>query len=154
MGTERKPGHFTFRAAAALLAISAALEVLAIASEVPLLGGIRGGVAAGIYHASYAVLFLALAWGLWTAAKWAYPLVFVAAAVYTLDKLQMILFRAAMEAFVKSQMVEMEGELLAQGVDETLVMQTMTLLAVVSVVCWWGFALYAYRRRDYFRGQS
>lgn len=151
MGTDGKKGRFTFRSAAVLLAISAVLELLAIAAEAPLFGEVRGGMVAGVYHAVYAALFMVLAWGLWKAAKWGYLLVFVTATVYTLDKLQMVLYRSAMETFIRTQITGIESQLLAQGIDETLILQAMTLMTAVVVVCWWGFALYAYWRRDYFR---
>lgn len=150
MGTDSKKGRFTFRFAAVLLAISAALELLGVASEALLFGEVRHGVAAGIYHLLYAALFVALAWGLWKAAKWGYTLIFVAAGVYTLDKMQFVLYPAAMEAFITTQMAGMESELQAQGIDASMLAQTMTLMAFVAIACWWGFALYAYWRRDYF----
>ena len=150
MGTDRKKGHFTFRTAAVLLMASAALELLSITSEVPLFGEIRSGISAGIYHVVYAVLFLALGVGLWRARKWGYTLVFVTTALYTVDKLQLVLGRQALEIFVKAQMTGFEDQLQAQGINEALIMQAIVLMAIVVVLCWWGFALYAWRRRGYF----
>ncbi|MBI5782877.1 MAG: DUF2127 domain-containing protein [Gammaproteobacteria bacterium] len=151
METDRKKGHFTFRTAAVLLMASAALELLSITSEAPLFGEIRGGVSAGIYHVVYAALFLGLGVGLWSARKWGYTLVFVTTALYTLDKLQLVLGRQALEAFVKAQISGFESQLQSQGVDETLIMQAIVLMAIVVVLSWWGFALYTWWRRDYFR---
>lgn len=150
MGMDRKKGHFTFRTAAVLLMASAALELLSITSEVPLFGEIRSGISAGIYHVVYAVLFLALGVGLWRARKWGYTLVFVTTALYTVDKLQLVLGRQALEIFVKAQMTGFEDQLQAQGINEALIMQAIVLMAIVVVLCWWGFALYAWRRRGYF----
>lgn len=150
MGTDRKKGHFTFRSAAVLLMASAALEVLSITSKAPLLGEVRGGVSAGIYHLVYAALFLALGIGLWSARKWGYTLVFATTALYTLDKLQLVLGHQALELFVKAQMAGFEDQLQTQGINEALIMQAIVLMAIVVVLCWWGFALYAWRRRDYF----
>ena len=151
MATDRKKGHFTFRTAAVLSIASALLELLAMPSGVPLLGEIRSGIAGGIYHVVYAALFLALGWGLWNAAPWGYKLVFATAVVYTLDKLQLLLNRQAMEAFIQVQMAGLEGQLQAQGIDEKLIGQAIILMAIVVVSCWWGFAFYAYWRRDYFQ---
>lgn len=151
MVTERKKGHFTFRTAGVLLIASAALELLSISSEVPLFGEMRGGLGAGIYHVFYAVLFLALGMGLWNATKWGYALVFVTTAIYTLDKLQLVLGRQALEEFVRGQMAGVESQLQSQGIDAALVMQAIMLTIVVVVLCWWGFALYTWWRRDYFK---
>lgn len=150
MGTDRKKGHFTFRTAAVLLMVSAALELLSITSEAPLFGEVRGGVSAGTYHLVYAALFLALGIGLWGARKWGYTLVFVTTALYTVDKLQLVLGRQALETFVKAQMSGFESQLQSQGVDETLIMQAIVLMAIVVVLGWWGFALYTWWRRGYF----
>lgn len=151
METDRKKGHFTFRTAAVLLMVSAALELLSITSEVPLLGEIHGGISAGIYHGVYAMLFLGMGIGLWSARKWGYTLVFVTTALYTLDKLQLVLGRQALETFIKAQMSGYESQLQSQGINEQLIMQAIVLMAIVVVLCWWGFALYTWWRRDYFR---
>ena len=150
METDGKKGHFTFRTAGVLLMASAALELLSITSEVPLLGEIRGGVSAGIYHGVYAALFLGMGVGLWSARKWGYTLVFVTTALYTLDKLQLVLGRQALETFIKTQISGFENQLQSQGINETLIMQAIVLMAIVVVLCWWGFALYTWWRRDYF----
>lgn len=154
METNRKKGHFTFRTAAVLLLASAVLELLSMTSEIPLFGEIRGGVSAGIYHVAYVVLFLALGAGLWSARQWGYTLVFVTTAVYTVDKLQLVLGRQALEAFVKIQMAGVESQLQSQGIDASLILQAIVWMAIVVVLCWWGFALYTWRRRDYFRDNS
>ncbi len=150
METDRKKGHFTFRTTAVLLMASAVLELFSITSEIPLFGEIRGGISAGIYHTVYATLFLGTGLGMWNARKWGYTLVFVTTALYTLDKLQMVLGRQVLEAFIKAQMGGFESQLQSQGIDETLIMQAIVLMAIVVVLCWWGFALYTWWRRDYF----
>ena len=151
MTTDRKKGHFTFRAAAVLLIASAVLELLSVTSEVPLFDEVRGGISAAIYHLVYAGLFLVLGVGLWRAKKWGYTMVFVTTAVYTLDKLQLVLGRQALDTFIKTQFADYESQLQSQGIDTVLVVQAVVLMAVVVVLCWWGFALYTWWRRDYFR---
>lgn len=146
-----KKGHFTFRATAVLLIASAVFELFSITAEEPLFGEIRSGLSVGIYHVFYAVLFAALGAGLWNAKKWGYTLVFVTTAVYTLDKLQFILNRQAMENFIAQQMSGYEEILQSQGFDSALFMQAIVLTSIVIVLCWWGFALYTYWRRDYFK---
>lgn len=151
METKSKKGHFTFRATAVLLMASAVLELLSFTSEVPLLGEIRGGVSAGIYHGVYAALFLGMGVGLWSARKWGYTLVFVTTAIYTLDKLQLVLGRQALDTYIKTQFAGYESQLQSQGIDTALVTQAVVLMAIVVVLCWWGFALYTWWRRDYFK---
>lgn len=150
MESSPKKGRFTFRASAVLFVLSAAFELLSLTAEVPLFGAIRGGMSVAIYHVVYAALFLALGIGLWSGKHWGYPLVFVTTALYTLDKLQLLLSRQALSAFVKAQLGGFERELQAQGITEELILQSIVLMSVVVILCWWGFALYTYWRRDYF----
>jgi multisubunit Na+/H+ antiporter MnhC subunit len=147
----RKKGHFTFRTTAVLFMISAAFEILSITAEEPLFGEIRSGTSITIYHLVYAILFAALGVGLWRARKWGYALVFVTAALYTLDKLQFIMSQQVMENFIRQQMSGYEQALQSQGVDSGLIMQAIMLTSIIIVLCWWGFALYTYWRRDYFK---
>ena len=151
MELDRKKGHFTFRTTAVLLIASAVFELFSITAEEPLFGEIRSGLSVGIYHIFYATLFAALGVGLWSAKKWGYTLVFVTAVVYTLDKLQLILNRQVMDNFIKQQMNGYEEALQSQGVDSALILRTSVLTSIVIVICWWGFALYTYWRRDYFK---
>jgi len=151
MEPDRKKGHFTFRTTAVLLMVSAAFELLSLTAEEPLFGEIRSGISVGMYHLAYAVLFTALGVGLWRARKWGYTLVFVAAALTTLDKLQFFMNQQAMEGFIKQQMSGYEEALQLQGVDSAFFMQTIVLMNIIVVLCWWGFTLYTYWRRDYFK---
>ena len=145
-----KKGRFTFRASAVLFVLSAVFELFSLTAEVPLFGEIRGGMSAGMYHFVYAALFLALGIGLWSGKHWGYPLVFATTALYTLDKLQLLLSQQTLNAFVKAQMGGFDRELQAQGITEELILQAIVLMSIVVILCWWGFALYAYWRRDYF----
>ncbi|WP_372524052.1 DUF2127 domain-containing protein [Sulfuricaulis sp.] len=151
MEQDRKKGHFTFRTTAVLLIASVVFELISITAEEPLFGEIRSGLSVGIYHIGYAVLFAALGVGLWRARKWGYGLVFVTTAVYTLDKLQFILNRQLMDNLIRQQLSGYESTLQAQGIDNALIMQAIVLTSIVIVLCWWGFALYTYWRRDYFK---
>jgi multisubunit Na+/H+ antiporter MnhC subunit len=151
MELDRKKGYFTFRTTAVLLVASAVFELFSVTAEEPLFGEIRSGLSVGIYHVFYAGLFAALGVGLWSAKKWGYALVFVTTAVYTLDKLQFILNQQVMDNFIKQQMSGYEEALQSQGVNSALFMQAIVLTSIVIVLCWWGFALYTYWRRDYFK---
>src|SRR3989344_4233354 len=57
----------------------------------------------------------------------------------------------ALGTFIKARMSGFESQLQSQGIDETLITQAIVLMAVVVVLCWWGFALYTWWRRDYFK---
>jgi len=35
--------------------------------------------------------------------------------------------------------------------DRQMLLQILMLVAVLFAACWWGFAVYTYFRRDYFR---
>ena len=150
----RKKGHFTFRTTAALLMVSAVFELLSLTAAEPLFGEIRSGIGVGIYHLVYAVLFAALGVGLWRAREWGYTLVFVTATLYTLDKLQFILNRQVLENFIAQQLSGYEEVLQSQGIDSALFMQAIVLSSIAIVLCWWGFALYTYWRRDYFKNSG
>jgi multisubunit Na+/H+ antiporter MnhC subunit len=154
MESDRKKGHFTFRTTAVLLIASAVFEFFSITAEELLFGEIRSGLSVGVYHIFYAALFTGLGIGLWAAKKWGYTLVFVTAVVYSLDKLQLILNQQAMENFIAQQVGGYEEALRSQGVDSALIMQAIMLTSIIIVLCWWGFALYTYWRRDYFKSES
>jgi hypothetical protein len=161
MESDRKKGHFTFRTTAVLFVISALFELIVLTSETPLLGEMRGGMTAIIYHVIYLVLYAALGVGLWSAKKWGYTIVFVTTIIETLDGLQFLLDQKTFQAYVESvekQISLYEGELQSAGIDKALLMQSILqsieLVCVVGLLCWWGFALYTYWRRDYFKSES
>jgi len=148
MASEVK-GRLTFRIAAVLFFISTLFELLAITSGVPLFGATRSGLAGIIYHLAYVALYAGLGFGLWFAKPWGYTLVFVGTAFYTLDKAQYIVYR-------KSILWELMRRLggyreVLQMVDQQMILNALTVMAVVFAACWWGFAIYTYYRRDYFR---
>ncbi len=148
MAMERKEGHFTFRTAAVCFFVSAIFELLAVGTPSPLFGELRGGAVSAIYHLAYVVLFVALGAGLWGARPWGYTLVFVVTALYTLDKLQLLLSDTAVNAVVAQMYAEIEVSM--PGIGTAQVSQAFTLLLVFFVLGWWGFALYTRWRRDYF----
>jgi predicted MFS family arabinose efflux permease len=147
IGKARK-GTFTFRTAAALFLISGLLELFSVTSAVPLFGALRDGAIAMSYHLTYTALFLGLGIGLWTAKRWGYQLVFAATAVYTIDKVQSVLDQKSMN--VELTQLSAGYDELWQVVDKAAVMQVLTIMVLMFVVCWWGFAIYTYLRRGYF----
>jgi hypothetical protein len=151
MGLQMKSrikGKFTFQIAGVLFVLSALLELFSINSRVPLFGNIQGGMIAATYHLIYIVLFSWLGFGLYRARSWAYTLVFVATALYTLDRLVYVLDRKALEIYLVT-LLDKYG--VTVGIPETgFILKVILLVTVLIVVCWWGFAGYTYLRRDYF----
>ena len=145
-----RKGHFTFRTAAVLFALSALFELVGITQSVPLFGEFRGGTAALVYHLIYALLFLILAIGLWTAKVWGYHTIFIGGALYTLDKLQFLMSGNVTQEFINTIFRGQEQLLKAVGPD--MVTLSLTLVVIAFVLGWWGFAYFAYLRRSYFKG--
>ena len=143
-----KKGRITFRTAAVLFGLSALLEILSITSKVALWGALRGGVVAVIWHLVYFSLFLGLGVGLWRAKPWGYKLVFVGTLFYTLDKVSTLFYREFMKAWLMQQLSRYED--IWQLINIGFVLQMVTLIMLVFVACWWGFAVYTYLRKDYF----
>jgi len=144
----RIKGKLNFQIAGVLFVLSALLELFSINSRVPLFGDIRGGMIAATYHLIYAVLFFPLGYGLYRARSWAYTLVFVATALYTLDRLVYVLDRKALEIYLVT-LLNKYG--VAIGIPETgFILKVILLATVLIVACWWGFAGYTYLRREYF----
>ena len=148
MAMERKKGYFTFRTAAVCFFVSGIFELLAVSTPSPLFGELRGGAVTVVYHLVFTVLFVALGVGLWGARPWGYTLVFVVTALYTLDKLQLLLSDTAVNAVVAQLHAVLEVSM--PGIGTAQVSQAFTLLLVLFVLGWWGFALYTRWRRDYF----
>jgi hypothetical protein len=141
-------GAFTYRSAAVMFVLSALFELVCLADEVPLFGAMRSGAVAVIYHAVFVVLFAALGIGLWSGRSWGYPLVFVATAIYTLDRLRFVLDREAMEAQL-SRLLGGSREIY-DFVDQDALLRLASTTTLIFVACWWGFAVWVRYRRDWF----
>jgi hypothetical protein len=146
--TDQLKGRVTFRIAAVLFALSALFELLVVLSPVPLFGVVAGGAVAVVYHLVYVALFVVLAAGRWGGRRYGYYAVYAATALYTVDRVQLVGARAALAELVRAQLVGQEELLRAVGMD--YVMQVLTVLILVMVAGWWGFAAYVYFRRAYF----
>ena len=148
----RIKGKFTFRTTGVLFVLSALLELFSINSRIPLFGNVQGGMIAATYHLIYAVLFFSLGFGLYMARPWAYPLVFAATGLYTLDRLVYVLDKKALEIYLVT-LLDKYG--VTVEIPETgLFLKVLLLAAVLSVACWWGFAGYTYLRREYFQATT
>jgi len=141
-------GRFTIRTAGVFFWLSAVLEVLSIRIDVPILGALRGGLVGGAYHLAFAAIFATVGLGLWTGARWGARVVYMATAVYSLDRFRYALDRAGREAELLGQLADHPEILEAFGVD--LLLRVGALMALLFVACWWGFAAYIYVRRAYF----
>ena len=143
-----KPKNLTLQIAAALYFASAFFELLSITSAIPLFGAVRTGVIAALYHLSYIALFLVLGWGLWVPKRWGLKAILVGTAYYTLDRALYLLDRQGREADLLHA-VEGHKELLKLLPTSSILAMT-ALTTLTFLLCWWGFALSVYMRRDYF----
>ena len=143
-------GRFTIRTAAVFFGLSAVLSAASASTPVPLAGTLRTGTAAVAYHVGLALLFAAVGVGLWRAARWGPRAVYLATAVYTLDNLRYLLDVPGRRAELLHQLRAYSDVIETFGAD--VLLQAVTLLTLVFVACWWGFAAYIYWRREYFQG--
>jgi hypothetical protein len=142
-------GRGAIRTAAVLLTASAVFEILDAGAPVALFGALRGGPAAFLYHLVLAGLFLFCGIGLWRATPWGYWAVMAATAVYTIDKLQLMLFPQAFYDSILGQLT-VTREIVEMIPPEQL-LKYFILAYAALVLCWWGFAGYIHLRRSYFR---
>jgi len=149
METKAK-GRTAIRTAAVCFMLSAVLELLDITTPVPLLGGMRSGIAAVGYHLIFAGIFLGMGVGLWTGQPWGYGTVMAGTAVYALDKVQMLLARQTFADFIMQQFTTPTTREILNLVPKELLLQVMTLAYLLLILCWSGFALYIHLRRAYF----
>jgi hypothetical protein len=143
-------GRTTIRTAAICFLASAVLELLDLASPVPLLGGMRSGLAAMGYHLIFTGVFLCMGIGLWTGRSWGYGMVMAGTAAYSVDKAQLLLAPQTFYEFILQQFSSSSTRDLFGLVPKDLALQVMTAAYLVVVLCWWGFAFYIHRRRSYF----
>ena len=69
--------------------------------------------------------------------------------LYTIDKVFFLLDRRTMEAYLTGPLKGNLGVL--DLMDQDSVLQLTVVFSLLLVASWWGFALYIYFRRDYFR---
>ena len=144
----RPKGWLTFRITGVLFILSAVFELFTITSDAALFGEFRSGVAALLYHAMFIALYAALGIGILKARSWAYSLILYGTILITLDKLQYIVFREALLSAL-AQKLGPYREIL-QAIDPQIILQAFTVSALLFAAGWWGLAVYAYFRKDYF----
>lgn len=144
----KRKGRMTFRFAAVLFLLSALSEIASPGAEVPLLGSFRTGATAVGYHFVFFFLYAALAVGLWRGRRWGYALVFVGAGLVTADTVQMLADIGVVTAWLDARLERFGA---GAAIDPALLAAAIKTAALSIVAGWWGFAAYAYLRRDYFR---
>jgi hypothetical protein len=149
MGMKYK-GRTTIRTAAVCFLASAVFEVFDIIAPVPLLGAMRSGVAAMGYHLVFIAIFFMMGIGLWSGKPWGYGVVMAGTALYSIDKVQMLLARQAFGDYIMQQFTTPTTRDIISMVPREQLLQMMTLAYLAIVLCWWGFALYIHLRRSYF----
>jgi hypothetical protein len=114
---------------------------------------VRSGVTAIAYNLLFVALFLSMGYGLIQGRRWGYRLILAGTGVYTLAKLLWLLDKPARDAQWNTGglMQQLTDADMLDAATVDMLQQVLILVAVASLVCWWGFALYIYRRRDYFR---
>ena len=70
-------------------------------------------------------------------------------AVYTIDKIQLMLFPQAFYDYIIQQLT-VTREIVEMVPREQLI-QYFIIAYIIMLLCWWGFALYIYMRRSYFQ---
>jgi hypothetical protein len=143
-------GRTNIRTAAICFVVSAVLELLDLASPVPLLGAMRSGQAAIWYHLIFIAGFLGIGIGLWTGKPWGYGMVMAGTAAYSIDKAQLLLAPQTFYEFILQQFSSPSTRQIFALVPKDLALQVMTAAYLAVVLCWWGFAFYIHRRRSYF----
>ena len=144
----RRKGSSTIKIAGGFFLLSGVVSLASLTSDVPLFGAMRsGGLALG-YNLFYAILFLSIGVGLIIGRVWGYRLFLAGTTVYSLDGLAFLLNKNTRDAYLSASGVTRDvGSL----VDVSMFDQGVFLASIVSLLCWWGFAVYIYLRRDYFR---
>jgi hypothetical protein len=141
-------GRITIKTTAVLLILSAGFDLVSVTSAVPLLGGMRAGATAMLYHLVFCAFFLAMGIGLWSGKLWGYKVFWAGTIFYTLDKALFLVDFKARTAYILKEVGGTPDILEFVGVE--LISQLMAGTTVFLMFSWFGFALYVYIRRGYF----
>lgn len=141
-------GNFTMKSSGAFFLVSALFELGSITSDVPLFGDVRGGVLAVLYHLVYVGVFVAMGVSLLRPRPWGLRAVLGGTAYYTLERVLFAFDSSARKAEIARALQGHEEVASMIPIDSLLGIGTA--FALLMVLAWWGFAVYAYVRRDYF----
>jgi hypothetical protein len=146
---QKVKGRTTIRTAALLFLASAVFEIIDFNSTVVLFGGMRVGVTAVFYHSLFAALYVLSGIGMWKPTPRGYGAFMATTAIYTIDKIQLMLFPQALYDHILQQLT-VTREIVGMIPREKLI-QYFMIAYLVILLCWWGFALYIHLRRQYFQ---
>jgi len=144
-------GRATIRTAGVFFLVSAVFEIMDFNSAVALFGGVRIGAAAVIYHFLFIAFYILSGIGMWTAKPWGYWVFMTTAAIYTIDKIQLILFPQAFYDYILQQLT-VTREIVGM-IPKGQLIQYFMIAYIVLLLCWWGFSIYIHMRRQYFQGK-
>lgn len=143
----RRKGEFTIKTAGVLFLLSGGVMLISPASPAPLWGMMRGGAIAVCYNLFFALLFLVMGVGLYVGKPWGYRALQWGTLIYSADRLAFMLDKPAQHAYILSQT---GGVDISSIIDASTVDEWVGLWALLSLICWWGFAVYIYLNRNYF----
>lgn len=144
----RRKGTFTMKSSGVFFIISGLFMLLSLTSAVPLFGAMRGGLIALVYNLLFLLLFLGMGYGLLQGQSWGYRVIMAGTAAYTLDRLLLLIDKPARAAYLNAGGVLDQVEGL---IDTSMFDQAYVIMLLVSMLCWWGFAVFVHLRRDYFQ---
>lgn len=147
-----KPSFF-FRSSGLLFILSAGFELWSVTNPVPLLGEIRGGLVAPLYHSLFVAIFLAIGIGLWRASSWGYQAVLAGSVIYSADRLLFVLDDASVMAVLSEQLGN-HPELMKMIDAETLAGPLLKGLYLTMLLGFWFFVFLVHRRRSEFKGAA
>ncbi len=147
-----KKGDFTMKSSGALFLVSAAFELMSIASPVPLFGALRDGVGAVLYHLVYVAVFAGMGVALLRPRPWGLRMMLGGTAFYTLERGISAFDSGAHKAELAKALEGHEEVAQLLPLESILGLGTLTTLLVVAA--WWGFAAYVYVKREYFLGPA
>lgn len=128
--------------------LSAVFSLIGMTSPVPLFGALRGGAIAVCYNLFFAAMFISMGLGLLMGKQWGYNIVLAGTGVYTIDRFLFLLDKQARVAY--EGMGGLSNQLASMS-DLKMLDMGVVLAVAISLLCWWGFAIYIYIRRDYFK---
>lgn len=149
---QKVKGRETIRTAAVLFLASAVFEIMEFNSAAALFGGVRTGAVSVVYHFVFAALYVLSGIGMWTAKPWGYWAFMTTTVIYTIDKIQLILFPQAFYDYILQQLTVTRE--IAGMIPKEQLTQYFMIAYIALLLCWWGFALYIHMRRQYFQEKT
>jgi len=146
-----RKGSSIIKSSGWLFVLSGFFSLLSVTSDVPLFGAMRSGSLALCYNLFFAILFAGMGLGLILGRSWGYRLFMAGTVVYSLERLAFLLDKNTRDAYLTASGVTREVRSL---VDMSVFDEGIFLATAATLICWWGFAVYIYWRRDYFRETS